>query len=168
MKKSLKEAKIWKTKAKALEGQGKYKEAIKCYTKALKIDPKDGRSWKNKAKALKHQGRYIEAIKCYTEALKIEPKDGKTWKEKGKSLQARGKYIEAVKCYNKALDLDPLDIQALKMKEVQQALQNRQRYPYQQLIQNYRNQRVDTPFYIFLLFHQGVQQAHLTLFLHHQ
>ncbi|MHC1597395.1 MAG: protein kinase domain-containing protein, partial [Methermicoccaceae archaeon] len=59
----------------ALAKRGRYEDAIECYDKALKIDPKDADAWKKKGNALDELGRYEDAIECYDEALKIDPDD---------------------------------------------------------------------------------------------
>ena len=53
----------------------KYEEAIKCYDKALKIDPYFSKAWNNKGHILDVIGRHDEAIRCYNKALEIEPID---------------------------------------------------------------------------------------------
>ena len=53
----------------------KYEEAIKCYDKALKIDPYFSKAWNNKGHVLEVIGRNDEAIRCYNKALEIEPID---------------------------------------------------------------------------------------------
>jgi len=39
-----KDSQVWNKKGVALEEQGEFQEAIKCYNKSLKIDPMDGES----------------------------------------------------------------------------------------------------------------------------
>ena len=58
-------------KGNTLYEQGKYEEAIKCYNKSLRIEPKYGDSWYYKGIALFNQGKYEEAIKCCDTALYI-------------------------------------------------------------------------------------------------
>ncbi|MCI2424414.1 tetratricopeptide repeat protein, partial [Candidatus Acetothermia bacterium] len=49
--------------------------AIRCYDKALEIDPKYAPAWNNKGIALHKLERYEEAIRCYDKVLEIDPKD---------------------------------------------------------------------------------------------
>jgi tetratricopeptide (TPR) repeat protein len=50
-----------------------YDEAILCYDRALKIEPRSELAWKNKGIALDAKGDYKEAHFCFEEALKINP-----------------------------------------------------------------------------------------------
>jgi len=52
---------------------GRYKEAIECFDRALKINPMTKRAWNNKGLVLEKMGRYDEALLCYENALKIDP-----------------------------------------------------------------------------------------------
>ena len=56
-------------KAIALENLGKIDEALECYDKALKINPKIIDAWIDKANVLKNYERFDEALECYKKAL---------------------------------------------------------------------------------------------------
>ena len=64
----------WIEKGNNLYDQEKYEEAIKCYDKALRIDPKNTHAWNNKGIALYGQGNYAVALECFDRALEIDPK----------------------------------------------------------------------------------------------
>jgi tetratricopeptide (TPR) repeat protein len=49
-------------------------EAIKCYDKALEIDPKYANAWNNKGIFFNNLGRKDEALKAYEKALEIDQK----------------------------------------------------------------------------------------------
>ena len=70
---------------------GKYEEAIKCFDKAIEIDPKYVGAWYNKGFFLTRMEKIEEAIKCYDKAIEIDPNfaDAKTKKEE--ILKALGK-----------------------------------------------------------------------------
>ena len=40
---------VWYSKGDVLNRLGRYEDAIRCYDKALKLDPQDARAWYNKA-----------------------------------------------------------------------------------------------------------------------
>ena len=51
-----------------------YEEAIKCFDKAVKLDPSNALAWISKANALTEYGNDEEAKKCLEIARKIDPK----------------------------------------------------------------------------------------------
>ncbi|MEG3057262.1 MAG: tetratricopeptide repeat protein [Methanoculleus sp.] len=51
-------ASAWNNKGTALANLGRYDEAIRCYDRALEIDPKDADVWK----VIDNLGRYDEAM----------------------------------------------------------------------------------------------------------
>ncbi|MDP2767989.1 MAG: tetratricopeptide repeat protein, partial [Candidatus Methanoperedens sp.] len=51
----------------------RYEAAIKCYDKAIEIDPNYASIWFFKGEALAELKRYEEAIKCYDKAIEINP-----------------------------------------------------------------------------------------------
>jgi len=95
-----------------LSNSGEYKEAIKCYNKALKIDPKFSRAWYNKGSAFHDLEKYKEAIKCYDKAIEINPEYAAAWNNKGVALEKQEKYKEAIKCYDKAIEINPNNIKS--------------------------------------------------------
>lgn len=67
-----------------------YAEAIQCYDKALKINPKLTEVWNNKGLALARTGRYAEAIKCYDKAIELKPDDEEVIYNKAMALAQLG------------------------------------------------------------------------------
>ena len=51
-----------------------YEEAIKCFDKAVQLDPNNALAWISKANALTEYGNDVEARKCLEVAKKIDPK----------------------------------------------------------------------------------------------
>ena len=62
---------VWRNKGDALYFLGKYDEAIKCYDKAIEIDPNDADVWNNKGLALNSLGNNDEAKKCYDRSREL-------------------------------------------------------------------------------------------------
>jgi tetratricopeptide (TPR) repeat protein len=58
----------WNNEGVALYKQGNYTDAIKCYDKAIEIDPKYVLAWSNKGNALKALHRDSEAKKAFANA----------------------------------------------------------------------------------------------------
>jgi len=96
----------------------RYKEAIECYDKALKVKPDDYESLRNKGIALFWLEKYEEAIKCYDRALKIKPDDYDSLRNKGIALFQLKRYKEAIECYDRALKFKPSDYDSLREKGV--------------------------------------------------
>ena len=101
-----------------LRSLGRYEEAIRCFDKALELDPHFTLAWYNKGTSLRNLGRYEEAIRCYDQALELDPRYVAAWTNKGVSLRNLGRYEEAFRCFDKALELDPRDVHAWSEKGV--------------------------------------------------
>jgi tetratricopeptide (TPR) repeat protein len=99
----------WFDKGNAYFALGKYKEAIKCYDKVIKIDPKRALVWTGKGHALNLLGKYKDAIECYDNAIKINSQDSNTWTMKGLSPSGLGQRDEAIEAwYGKGIGLQKL------------------------------------------------------------
>lgn len=85
--------------------KGEYDEAIKCYDKAISIDPSYAVAWYNKGTALHDLRRYKDAIYCYDKAIERDPNNGDAWNGKGVALYNSGGYDHAIYCYDKAIGL---------------------------------------------------------------
>ena len=71
---------------------GEYEEALKCYDKALKLDPGQGAmAWNDKAYALCALNRYDEAVRSMGKATKLDPQNAGLWNNKGLVLRGSGK-----------------------------------------------------------------------------
>ncbi|UXM84179.1 protein kinase domain-containing protein [Methanococcus aeolicus] len=114
------DADTWYNKGNEYYELGKYNEAIKCYDKALQLNPNYAEVWNNKGAALDDLGKYKEAIKCYDKALQLNPNNANARNNKGLALGDLGKYNEAIKCYDKALEIDPNNELAKNNKKIAQ------------------------------------------------
>lgn len=56
-----------------LAEKGEYKDSIKYFDEAIKIDSEDASTWNNKGASYYNLKNYREAIKCYDRALEIDP-----------------------------------------------------------------------------------------------
>ncbi len=123
------EGKEWCNKGKLLQIQGRLDDAIECYNKAIKINPKNDGAWYIKGLILKQQGNLDKAIECYDKTIEIKSENENVWynKEnalseknklsevdeeiewfnKGNTLQIQGKLYDAKACYNKAIEINP-------------------------------------------------------------
>ena len=116
---------------KGIKALKKLEEAIKCYDKAIELNPNDHfaktnrnisinflkKGYLDEGKSLFDQGKFEEAIKCYDKAIELDPKEDLAYLFKGyafqeqskleKGIKALKKLEEAIKCYDKAIELNP-------------------------------------------------------------
>ncbi len=106
------DATMWGNKGNTLVESSMYDDAIRCYDKALEINPCSMEAWNNKGLALARTGRLAEAVQSYDKALEIDPGDSEVMYNKGISLAQLGKPKEAIECYDKLLAVNPRDADA--------------------------------------------------------
>ena len=101
-----KTAAFWNNKGGALAALGRQEEAIRCYDKALEIEPRAPQAWNNKGSALSALDRNEDALRCYDKALAIDPRFSMAVVNKGRSLHILGNREEALRCFDQALSLE--------------------------------------------------------------
>jgi tetratricopeptide (TPR) repeat protein len=84
-----------------------YHKAIRCFDKAIEIDPKNAAAWGEKGHALNELGNLLEAIKCFDKAIEIDPKNAFAYRGKGDALRRSRWHKEALRCFDKAIEIDP-------------------------------------------------------------
>jgi tetratricopeptide (TPR) repeat protein len=73
------DAAAWFNKGDGLEDLGRSDEAIKCYDRALEIDPQYEWAWIGKGFSLASLDRLDEALECFDKALEINPQYADAW-----------------------------------------------------------------------------------------
>jgi len=91
----------------SLKDHGKISEAIKCYIKALRIEPDFVDAHNNLGNALSDQGKLSEAISHYYEVLRIKPDDAEVISNIGSVFFKQGRVNEAICHYTEALRIKP-------------------------------------------------------------
>ena len=86
--------------------QGKLKEAIEFFQRALKLNPQDESIRLNLAKAFSDQGMDEEALPHFKKATELMPGNANAWIGLGKILSNLQNEHDAIDCYNKALAID--------------------------------------------------------------
>lgn len=84
-----------------------FEEAIRCYDKALEIDPGFSKAWFAKGVSLQNLQRYTEAIECYDNAIETNPHYALAYFQKSKALRVLGMNEKAEESYDIAITLDP-------------------------------------------------------------
>lgn len=98
--------KDWVNRGITLYNQGKYDEAIKCYDKAIELNPQAAEVWYNKGTVFsKNLSRYGEAIQCFDKAIELNPQYIDAWYNRGQALKALGRTTEADAAFAKAKEL---------------------------------------------------------------
>jgi len=91
----------------SLKNQGKLNEAVSCYRKALKLNPKLSQAYISIGNIIQGQGKSDEAVSCYRKALELEPDSAIAFNNMGNVIKDQGDLDEAISCYRKALELNP-------------------------------------------------------------
>lgn len=95
---------------------GNYREALKHYSKAIELDPKNAELWNLKGVStfrIAHRNhiksKYKEAIKCYNKAIDLDKNYAEPWSNKGVLYREMGNHKKAIKCFTNSINLDPDD-----------------------------------------------------------
>jgi tetratricopeptide (TPR) repeat protein len=89
-----------------------YELAIKCFDKAIELDPSYVYPYISKGQALERLGRHDDALKEFDKAATLNPLIWVIWESKGDILFNQGKYDEALAAYNMTIELVPKDADA--------------------------------------------------------
>jgi len=95
----------WINKGIALDGQGRYDEAIKAYDKAIGLDRHDAKTWNNKGATFAKQGKYDDALQHFEFAIQLDPDYSMAWGNRGTALEKLGRTAEAQAAFAKAKEL---------------------------------------------------------------
>lgn len=94
--------------------EGKYKEAIPCFTRAIEMDPAFAYAWHDRGVCLRELGRDEEALKDFDKAVELLPNDEELLYSRADLLRKIGilkgerKIIDsAVRALNRTLELNP-------------------------------------------------------------
>lgn len=97
----------WINQGIALNNEGMYEDAVRCYEEAIELDPSNYPAWELKGLALRSIGRYQGALECFDRAIGIDPAQDYAWRDKGELLYTIGLYQEAVICFDRAIQIQP-------------------------------------------------------------
>ena len=94
-------------KAKELNNQKRYREAIDYCDKVLKINPMSDTAWDEKVYALMGLGEIEAALECCNKAIKTNPNFVRVWSTRGFILAELMRYKEAIESFQKYIELAP-------------------------------------------------------------
>ncbi|MEG3975720.1 tetratricopeptide repeat protein [Microcoleus sp. herbarium8] len=92
--------------------KGDNDNALKDYTEAIKLDPKNAVPYSNRGKVYLDKGDKDNAFKDFNEVIKLDPKDATAYSNRGKVYLDKGDKDNAFKDFNEVIKLDPKDATA--------------------------------------------------------
>ncbi|VUZ39870.1 unnamed protein product [Hymenolepis diminuta] len=87
--------------------EGKFEDAIKCYTSAIEQDPKNHVLYSNRSAAYAKLEKFEDALRDADECIKLNNSWAKGYTRRGAALEFLKRYTEAESAYAKASQLDP-------------------------------------------------------------
>lgn len=87
--------------------EGRYKEAIEEYKKALKENPKDVDSWNDLGLSYYYSGEKSLALEALREGVKVDPGYQRIWLSLGFVAHGAGRLNEARMAWKKAYEMGP-------------------------------------------------------------
>ncbi|KAM3963650.1 stress-induced phosphoprotein 1 [Aphomia sociella] len=96
-----------KEKGNASLSSGNFKEAVKCYTEAIALDPANHVLYSNRSAAHAKAGNYAAALEDANKTVSLNSTWSKGYSRKGSALAYLGRLDEAIAAYEKGLELEP-------------------------------------------------------------
>ena len=93
-------------------GLGRYDEAIKSYSHALRIDPSYALAHNNLGNVFQENGAFIAAIESYQRAINLRPDYAEGYSNLGAAFQQKGELDLALENYHRAIQLKPESAEA--------------------------------------------------------
>lgn len=91
---------------------GKYNQAIDCFTAAIKADPKCQEAYMSRGLAYYYISQPDKSIADYTEAIKINPKYARAYSNRGTLYSHKQEYDKAIADLTEAIKLNPDIVEA--------------------------------------------------------
>jgi len=85
--------------------QNRHEEAIRCFARALEIDPHNAKALNNIGVIYFQEKQYEEALDAFKRSVDLDPSDPSTWHNLGLANHYLGRYEEAIACYMASLHL---------------------------------------------------------------
>ncbi|MFC1888945.1 tetratricopeptide repeat protein [Thermodesulfobacteriota bacterium] len=91
----------------AYKEEGRYKEAVEVYRRAISLNRRHRKPYLNLGVALRKLGRLEEAERAYLEAIKVSPGYAMAYHNLGNLYSSMGRINESITAYAKAIELKP-------------------------------------------------------------
>ena len=95
-----------------LAARGKITDAMKCYSRAIEMDPEYASAYQGMGDALYDSGSYWEAASEYRDSLIVEPANPDTLTSLGMCYVKTKEYADARASFVHALELEPCHLEA--------------------------------------------------------
>ena len=95
------------------EYRGDLENAVRCFERALALNPDHAQAWNEKGTALAILDRHEEAAVALAEAIRLQPEAAQLWLERSGILEALGRHDEALAACEETLRLRPGDADAM-------------------------------------------------------
>lgn len=99
-----------------LIGEQRYDEAIKAFSTAIEIIPRDYQAYNYRGVAWALKGNYGKAIVDYDKSLEIRPRYAEAYNNRGFARTQRGDLRKALNDYTRALEINPFFVDAYNNK----------------------------------------------------
>ncbi len=91
----------------AHSNKNNHDQAIKDYTKAIELNPKDADIYNNRGFTYGEIKNYDQSIKDFNKAIEINPKKPRTYLNRGNIYYFKHNYDQAIEDYTNAIELNP-------------------------------------------------------------
>ncbi len=106
----------WFDKGLKLLGQQRYDDAIKAFSTAIEIIPRDYQAYNYRGVAWALKENFDQAVADYSKAIKIRPRYAEAHNNRGFAQTQKGNLREALKDYTRALEINPFFVDAYNNK----------------------------------------------------
>ena len=116
---------IWGDYYKITRKTKAFKDAIRCYDEATRINPIDWGALYNKGLLLEEDYKEAEAMACFDKVIEIDPNNDQAISSKGRIFLTRGKYQDAIDCFDIAIKINPKEADTMYNKAKSLYLQDK-------------------------------------------